>query len=183
MLETDRLILREMTRDDAEALLTVFADPETMQFYPSPFDLAKTDAWIEWNLQNYQQYGYGLWALTLKATGELIGDCGLVVQQVEDAEEIEIGYHVRRDLWGQGIATEAARTCRDYGFRKLNCERLVSLIHPANLASRRVAEKNEMVLIQEMVWREKPTCLYAIDKFSIATGSISSAGLNPNTRA
>jgi len=68
------------------------------------------------------------------------------MQEVDGVEEVEIGYHIRRDLWGQGLATEAAQACRDYGFSQLGFDKLISLINPANIASRRVAEKNGMRL-------------------------------------
>lgn len=169
ILETQRLTLREMRLDDVDDLLAVFSDPEAMRFYPKPFDRQMTQVWIERNIQRYTQSGFGLWALILKENGKLIGDCGLLVQEVDGVEEIEIGYHVRRDLWGRGLATEAAQACRDYGFNQLgyhrlvSLNRLVSLIHPDNIASRRVAEKNGMKLIKEIIWRDKPTCVYAIE--------------------
>ncbi len=163
VLETKRLILREMTLYDVDDLLAIFSDPETMQFYPQPFDRQMTQTWIERNIQRYAHHGFGLWALILKENGKLIGDCGLVIQEVDDVEEIEIGYHLCRNLWGKGLATEAAQTCRDYGFNQLGFDRLISLINPANIASRRVAEKNGMRLIKEIEWRNKPTCIYAVD--------------------
>lgn len=164
ILETKRLILREMALYDVEDLFEVLSDPVAMQFYPQPFDRQMTQAWIERNIQRYAKHGFGLWALILKQTGKLIGDCGLVVQEVDGVEEIEIGYHLRRDLWGQGLATEAAQACRDYGFSQLGFDKLISLINPANIASRRVAEKNKMRLIKEIEWRDKPTCVYAIER-------------------
>lgn len=164
ILETRQLLLREMTLDDLDPLLRVFSDPEAMRFYPKPFDPEMMRGWIERSQQRYRDHGYGLWALVLKQTGEVVGDCGLVRQEVGDRHEIEIGYHVRRDLWGRGLATEAARACRDYGFQQLGAGRLISLIHPANIASRRVAEKNGMLLEQETEWRGHPTCVYAVER-------------------
>jgi hypothetical protein len=89
-------------------LLRVLSDPETMRFYPAPYDRAGVEDWIARGIRRYAEHGHGLWAMVLKASGEMIGDCGLTVQNVDGADEIEIGYHVRRDLWGQGLATEAA---------------------------------------------------------------------------
>lgn len=166
MLETRRLILRTMTLYDLDDLLKVLSDPEVMQFYPKPFDRQMTQAWIERNIQRYTQHGFGLWALLLKETGQLIGDCGLVSQVVEGVAEVEIGYHVRRDWWGQGLATEASQACRDYGFSQLGCDKLISLINPANIASRRVAKKNSMKLVKTVVWREILTCVYATERKS-----------------
>jgi len=150
ILQTPRLILREFGPEDVEALAKVICDPETMKYYPVAFDRAATVRWIERNGRRYQTDGFGLWGTVLKQTGELIGDCGLTRQDLNGTSEIEIGYHVRRDLWGQGLATEAARACQEYGFANLKTERLISLIRPENLASRRVAEKNGMKLEQEV---------------------------------
>jgi [ribosomal protein S5]-alanine N-acetyltransferase len=168
VLETKRLILREMVLHDVDDLLEVLSDPEAMQFYPQPFDRQMTQTWIERNVQRYAEHGFGLWALILKQTGKLIGDCGLVVQEVDGVEEIEIGYHIRRDLWGKGLATEAAQSCRDYGFSQLGFSKFISLINPANIASCRVAEKNGMKLINKVHWQNKPTCIYAVERSSSA---------------
>lgn len=168
VLETQRLTLREMTLHDVDDLLAVLCDPEVMQFYPQAFDRQMTQTWIERNVQRYAQHGFGLWAVILKESGNLIGDCGLVVQEIDGVEEVEIGYHIRRDLWGRGLATEAAQACRDYGFSQLGFDKLISLINPPNIASRRVAEKNGMRLIKEVEWRDQPTCVYAVERTSNA---------------
>ena len=162
ILETSRLILREFSAQDVDALSLVLSDPEAMRFYPAPFDRAGVEDWIARNRRRYSEVGHGLWAMVLKSNGEMIGDCGLTVQDVEGANEIEIGYHVRRDFWGQGLATEAARACRDYGFVRLPAKRLVSLIRPENTPSRRVAEKNGMTVWKQIVWRGLPHLVYAI---------------------
>jgi ribosomal-protein-alanine N-acetyltransferase len=160
--ETPRLILREFRTDDVEALYLILSDPAAMRFYIKPFDRHGTEEWITRNRQRYTKDGHGLWAMILKSSGELIGDCGLVVQEIDGANEIEIAYHVRRDHWGQGFATEAARACRDYGFAHLDVSRLVSIIRPENLASRRVAEKNGLVIWKEVTRVDLPHLVYAI---------------------
>lgn len=164
ILETSRLILREFSLEDAQSLALVLSDPDTMRFYPAPLDRAGVEAWISRNLARYAEDGHGLWAMILKSSGELIGDCGLTVQEVDGKNEIEIGYHVRRDLWGQGLATEAARACRDYGFAHLPLERLISLIRPGNLPSRRVAEKNGMRVWKEVLRKGLPHLVYRIHR-------------------
>jgi [ribosomal protein S5]-alanine N-acetyltransferase len=162
ILETERLLLREFVPADADALAAVISDAETMRFYPEPRDRAGVEAWIERNRRRYRDYGHGLWAMVLKSSGEVVGDCGLTRQTVDGAEEIEIGYHLRRDLWGQGLAPEAAGACRDYGFERLGAEQLIALIRPANLPSRRVAEKVGLSLWKEVMWRDLLHCVYVI---------------------
>ena len=162
ILDTPRLILREFSLDDADSLFSVLSDPETMRFYPAPLDRTGVEEWIARNVRRYAKDGHGLWGMVLKTNGELIGDCGLTVQAVESIDEIEIGYHVRRDRWGQGLATEAARACRDYGFARLPVDHLISLIRPENLPSRRVAEKNGMTVWKEIIRRGFPHLVYSI---------------------
>ncbi len=162
ILETPRLILREFRDDDADALAGILSDAETMRYYPAPFDRVGVEEWITRNRRRYAEYGHGLWAMILMSGGELIGDCGITAQDVDGAREVEIWYHVRRDLWGQGLASEAACACRDWGFAHLPVERIISLIRPENLPSRRVAEKNGTTVWKEVVWRGLPHLVYAI---------------------
>jgi RimJ/RimL family protein N-acetyltransferase len=162
ILETSRVILREFRPDDADAWRGQLSDAETMRYYPAPLDHAGVEEWISRNLRRYQEHCHGLWAMILKSSSELVGDCGLTVQDVGGQREIEIGYHVRRDLWGQGLATEAARACRDYGFERLHAGRLISLIRPENVPSRRVAEKNGMTVWKDVMRQGLPHLVYAI---------------------
>jgi RimJ/RimL family protein N-acetyltransferase len=99
-----------------------------------------------------------------KSTGELIGDCGITRQEVDGEMLYEIGYHLRRDQWGQGFATEAAQACKAWGFANLPVDRIISLIRPENLASRRVAERNGMTLWKELEWRGLRHCVYSVSR-------------------
>jgi [ribosomal protein S5]-alanine N-acetyltransferase len=164
ILETERLILREFLTQDTDALGLVLSDPDTMKYYPSPLDRSGTEQWIERNLRRYVEDGVGLWAMVLKASGEMIGDCGIVRQFVEDDYLYEIGYHLRRDHWGQGLATEAAIACREWGFANLKVDRLISLIRPENSPSCRVAERNGMTVMKELDWRGLRHCVDAVER-------------------
>ena len=90
MIETERLQLREYTMDDYDKLYEILSDAETMQHYPAPYDEAKTRRWIEWNLENYATYGFGLWAVVLKETGEFIGDCGIRILTEKSCRRLDI---------------------------------------------------------------------------------------------
>jgi ribosomal-protein-alanine N-acetyltransferase len=162
VLETPRLILREFVHEDADALARVISDPETMRYYPAPFDCAGVEQWIIRNRRRYAAGGHGLWAMDLKLTGEMIGDCGITLQELDGKALPEIGYHLRRDLWGRGLATEAAKACRDYGFGKLRADLLISLIRPENVPSCRVAERNGMTLWMETVRQDLRHYVYRI---------------------
>lgn len=149
-LETERLVLRPFTTDDLDGIHAVLSDPISMQYYPAPFAREQSRRWIEWNLGHYRDHGHGLWVLESKDTGELVGDCGLIPQTVDGQREVEVGWHVRRDRQRQGLATEAARECVRYAFEDLGLERLISLIRPENVPSRRVAEKLGMTVEKEV---------------------------------
>jgi len=164
ILETERLLLREFVPEDVDALTAGLSDPETMRYYPAPLGRAGTAEWIARNRRRYSEAGHGLWAMALKGGGEVIGDCGLTLQIVDGMQEIELGYHVRRDLWGQGFAPEAARACRDYGFDRLHAERIISLVRIGNLPSRRVAEKVGMKLWKETTHRDLAHWVMAIQR-------------------
>ena len=102
----------------------------------------------------------GCWAWSRRQTGELIGDCGPVWQEIEGRAELEIGYHVNRERWNHGFASEAAKAVMDYAFRQFDVERVVSMIRPENAASRRVAEKNGLTVERVVLWRDYDHCIY-----------------------
>ncbi len=164
ILETKRLVLREFVPSDADALALVLCDPETMKYYPASIDRDGIQQWIERNLRRYAEDGVGVWAMVLKTAGEIIGDCGIIRQHVEGEYLYEIGFHLRRDHWGQGLATEAAIACREWGFANLKVDRLISLIRPENVPSRRVAERNRMTISKEVDWRGLRHYLYAVNR-------------------
>ena len=117
ILETDRLILREYTLDDFDALYEILSDPETMCHYPKPYDENGTMRWLRWSLDNYERYGFGLWAIELKENGCFIGDCGVTMQSIDGESLPEIGYHISKAHWRRGYAKEAATAVRDWFFR------------------------------------------------------------------
>lgn len=140
MIETERLLLREYSRDDFDALYEIMSDPETMQHYPAPFDKERTGRWIEWNLENYSKLGFGLWAVVLKETGAFIGDCGITLQDIDGEHLPEIGYHIHKKYWRRGYAKEAAQAVRDWAFGHTDYPALYSYCKYTNEASFKTAE-------------------------------------------
>jgi RimJ/RimL family protein N-acetyltransferase len=130
-----------MRDDDLDDMAALLGDPAVMTYYPRPYTRAGATDWIAWNRRLYREHGHGLWIVTLRETGEFVGDCGLTPQTVDGVTDIEVGYHVRADLQGQGLASEAAAACRDHARDALRVRRLIAIIHPDNRPSRRVAEK------------------------------------------
>lgn len=141
VLRTARLGLRRYAAGDAAALLDVFADEYAARFYPAMNDPLRICKWIAWNLKNYDQYGFGLWAVERLSDGHFIGDAGLTMQTIEGALRHEIGYHIHRDARGLGYATEAARACLDFAFEHVGAGFVCSVVHLENAASAKVAER------------------------------------------
>ena len=115
-IETERLSLREMKESDFDALYKVLSDSDIMQHYPYTFDENRVRNWIQRNIERYRIFGFGLWAVCLKETGEMIGDCGLTMQFINGEIKPEIGYHIRADKQRNGYAKEAAIAVRDWTF-------------------------------------------------------------------
>ena len=161
VIETERLRLRELTLDDVDAIFAIIGDAETMKYYPRSFNRADAIDWVQRNLERYRRDGHSLYAVTLKTSDDVIGDCGLIRQDVEGESMIEVAYHFRRDCWGQGYATEAARRCMTHAFEHLGASRLVSLIRAENLPSCRVAERNGMTVEKQVMFHDLPHLLYA----------------------
>ena len=140
ILETKRLLLREMNPEDDDALFRVIGDPENMVYYPAPYDKAGTQRWLDWCLDCYARYGFGLWAVCLRDTGEMIGDCGLTLQNIHGETLPEIGFHIRRDCQRKGYAREAAAAVRDWAFRNTDYPALYSYCEHTNVPSFRTSE-------------------------------------------
>ena len=138
-LVTERLFLREMTENDFEALYRVLADSDIMQHYPYAFDAERVRGWIGRNRERYRIFGFGLWAVCLKETGEMIGDCGLTMQLINRQIKPEIGYHIRRDQQRKGYATEAARAVRDWTFENTPFQVIYSYMKYTNEPSAKTA--------------------------------------------
>lgn len=148
-LETKRLILREYTFDDFEDLYEIVSDGETMKHYPKPFDQEKTRNWIQWNIENYRIFGFGLWVVVLKESGKMIGDCGVTMQTINGKIKPEIGYHIHKDYQNKGYATEATKKCKEFIFENTTFNRIYSYMKYTNVASYSVAIKNGMKLVEE----------------------------------
>ena len=149
ILETDRLILRELTGSDFAALYAVLADSDVSRHYPYTFDEARVQNWIARNRQRYQTDGFGLWAVVRKDTGELIGDCGLTIQNIHGQPLPEVGYHIRKDHWRQGYGSEAAAACVRWAFEHTQYPAVYSYMKYTNIPSRRTAMKCGMEFVEE----------------------------------
>lgn len=145
ILETERLYLREMEQSDFDSLCKILKDDETMYAYEGAFNDAEVQEWLDKQFSRYDKYGFGLWAVILKKTGVMIGQCGLTMQQWKEKELLEIGYLFQRSYWHKGYATEAAKACKKYAFEVLNADEVCSIIRDTNIASQNVAIRNGMI--------------------------------------
>ena len=144
VLETERLVLREMGQADLPALCEILQDPLVMYAYEHAFSDDEAQAWLDRQRERYATYGFGLWAVVEKASGQLIGQCGVTMQDWCGREVPEVGYLFRRSKWHQGFAAEAAAACRDYAFHTLGFPEVFSIIRENNFPSQHVALRNGM---------------------------------------
>jgi [ribosomal protein S5]-alanine N-acetyltransferase len=166
-LETLRLILRSFEENDFERLVELFGDSRFMRFSGSDgYTREQTRAVLE-KFVGWQRKGLpSQFAVIERVSGTLIGYCGFLHQRVDGTHEIEIGYRLHPDFWKRGLATEAARAVRDHAFRDLHLKRVISLVHPDNHPSRRVAEKNGMLPEKHTTFKGFPTLVFAITRQS-----------------
>lgn len=146
-IRTPRLLLREMTEEDFPALHAILSDPETMRYYPQPYDEAGTRRWIAWCRDSYAKHGFGLWAVTLD--GEFIGDCGISMQPINGQWLPEIGYHIRADHQRMGYASEAAAACVRYAFEQYHFPAVYCYMKHTNNPSQKTAMKIGMTFVEE----------------------------------
>lgn len=144
--ETERLYMRKLTAEDHAAMGLFLKDPEVMYAYEHGFSDEEVTDWIDRQIRRYEKDGFGLWAMILKETGELIGDCGITMQECDDTGRLvpEIGYHLQKRYWHQGYAIEAAAGCKRYAFEKLGIREIYSIIRDNNIPSQNVAVRNGM---------------------------------------
>ena len=151
ILETPRLLLREMTTSDLPAICRVLQDEKTMYAYEHAFSDEEAQAWLNNQLRRYREDGFGLWAVVLKESGEIIGQCGITLQDVNGEWVPEVGYLFERAYWHQGFATEAAIACKEYAFSVLGLDTVYSIIRDNNIASQNVAKRNGMTICGRIV--------------------------------
>jgi [ribosomal protein S5]-alanine N-acetyltransferase len=164
ILETSRLILRPFQDEDIGRLAELMANGDFMRFSLGPYTREQTQTVLQ-KFLSWNQAGLpSQFAVIFRSNNELIGYCGFLHWHLDGADEIEIGYRLDPEYWNRGLASEAAQAVRDHAFRDLNLSRVISLIHPDNIASRRVAEKNGMKIEKETVFRGFPTQVFAITR-------------------
>lgn len=169
ILETDRLILRELCLLDKENLSLILQDKDVMYAYEHAFSDSEVDTWLNNQLRRYKEDGFGLWAVVLKDTDELIGQCGLTVQNIGEKEVVEIGYLFNKAYWHNGYATESAIACKNYAFNTLDIDEVYSIIRDNNMPSINVAKRNGMTIKGEFIKHyygmNMPHLIFSVNKY------------------
>lgn len=169
ILETDRLVLRELSLLDKENLSLILQDKDVMYAYEHAFNDSEVDTWLNNQLRRYKDDGFGLWAVILKDTNEFIGQCGLTVQNIGEKEVVEVGYLFKKAHWHKGYATESAIACKNYAFNTLDIDEVYSIIRDNNMPSINVAKRNGMYLKGEFVKHyygmDMPHLIFSVNKY------------------
>ena len=152
ILETDRLILRDLQESDLQALIALNQDPEVMQYFPKPYSQAESLRLYQGIQDEVEAYGYSLWAVEEKSSQEFIGLVGLHhsgLQIFAGKEAVEIGWRLRKEFWNRGYATEAAQACLDFAFQQAGLSEVYSFTSLLNLPSQKVMQKLGMEFVKE----------------------------------
>lgn len=170
-MTTERLVLRPFVETDEDAMLAVFADAEALRYWGPPLDRAGVRARTERNRERLAADGFARWAVVARDTSELVGDAGLSRTEVAGVEEVELGWVIRPDRWGNGYATEAAAAWLDRAFGPLGLDRVVSMIRRENVASRRVAERLGMSVDGNAFWNDASHLMYVLRRTLLTPAS------------
>lgn len=146
LLETPRLLVRELASGDLDFVAAMLAHPEVMRYWPRTYARQEAAEWIERHQERYRTVGYGYWLALDKTSGQPIGQVGLLQQRVDGAEHTGLGYVIHRPFWRQGYAGEGGAACLEHGFRVLGKQRIIALIRPENTPSQGVAARLGMAV-------------------------------------
>jgi RimJ/RimL family protein N-acetyltransferase len=172
ILETSRLVLRQFREEDIGRLAELMANRDFMRFSLGPYTREQTKTvlqkFLSWNKAGLPSP----FAVVLRENDDILGYCGFL-HHSEVPEEVEIGYRLDPVYWNRGLITEAARTVRDHAFGDLKLPRVISLIHPENIPSRRVAEKIGMTPEKQITFSGFPTNLFSLsrDRWLVLSGA------------
>jgi [ribosomal protein S5]-alanine N-acetyltransferase len=165
IVETERLILREFQQDDYRELSLILANPNVMKFSVSGcLTVTQSQEKINTYIDSYRQYGFGKWAVILKQKKQLIGYCGIAVEEIDGKKETELGYRLSDKYWSKGLATEAAKAALQYGLNELKFPYIIAIVEPANKASIRVLEKLRMEYKRQTIFHGLEMKVYRVDR-------------------
>ncbi|MEK6285823.1 MAG: GNAT family N-acetyltransferase [Acidobacteriota bacterium] len=163
-IETARVYLRPFTSDDLDSFALIGSDPDVMRYIGDgkPQSRERTRTRFNAILDHHNRHGFGVWAAVDKTSGEWMGFCGL--QFLDNASEIEVGYRLAKRFWGIGLASEAAKASLRYGFEALGLNRIVAVVQPGNIGSRRVLEKIGLRYVKDARFYNSDVKYYAMTR-------------------
>ncbi len=168
IFETKRLFLRELNQNDFFDLCEILQDDKVMYAYEGKYSDEEVQNWLDKQIMRYKTDGFGLWAVILRESGEMIGQCGLTLQECKEKKVLEIGYLFKYLYWHFGYATEAAVACKEYAFYKLHSKEVYSIIRDTNTASQNVAIRNGMSITDSLIKNfrgiEMPHLVFSVKK-------------------
>ena len=149
-IQTKHLMLRPLEPNDAGVLHRIYQSEGVLRYFPNPVSppLEKIQRFIAGQQMHWEKHGYGDWGVVPVGEGEIIGWAGL--QFLPELDETEVGFLLDRPFWGKGYATEAALASVQFGFERFSLDHIIALVHPDNLASRRVIEKCGMSYVETL---------------------------------
>jgi [ribosomal protein S5]-alanine N-acetyltransferase len=150
VLETDRLLLREMSHDDLDVIAATLADPDVMRFWPRPYTREEAVRWIERWVREYAEHGCGYWLMIERGTGQPVGQAGVVMLTIDGEQAPSLGYIVDKPFWNRGYATEAASACLEWALARWPVA--ITPVRPENVPSLRVAEKLGMDEVRRTIY-------------------------------
>lgn len=164
VLETPRLVLRELDSGDLDFVAAMLADPEVMRYWPRPYAREEAEAWVRRQRERYARDGYGYWLAVERATGRPVGQVGLLTVELDGVEEAALGYIIHHPFWRRGFATEAAAATLDYALGTLGKRRVIAPIRPENVPSLAVARKLGMVPERRISFAGFEHLIYALTR-------------------
>lgn len=166
IIETERLVLREITDADFAEVASMLQDPEVMYAWEQPFSAAEVWDWIAKNQQRYRNEGYSYFLVSDKVSNTVVGLAGPLIEKIENEAFIGIAYIFKRKYWGNGYAVEAGRACLTYAFEHLQADKVIAQIRPSNQRSRQVAKRLGMIEIgsfeKQYQGKVMPHLIYAL---------------------
>lgn len=159
--ETERIRFRKLKEEDLDELMPFFSSEEAMKFLPAVGPPRENGTeWIQRQIRRYNKNHDGLYALIHKTTGEIVGMCGLILQEVDNTPELEIGYHLLPKFWKQGFASEAAQYCKKFAKENKLAPSVISIVDLENFNSQKVAERNGMQRDKQTEFMGFPVHIY-----------------------
>ncbi len=167
-IQTERTVLREFEEKDLSDIFEVLSNPKVMKFSTKGTQtLDECKVFLSRCMKKYKETPFGLLAIELKETQQVVGYCGFNFETIDDIQEQELTYRIHPDHWNTGLGTETAKAVLDFGIENLNFKRVVSVIEKANISSIRVAEKNGFRVEKEVIYQDKiPAIIYMFDASS-----------------